>query len=128
MAGRRPRGRPRLRRTGRDPEFSNAVIVTGEMEMNINFLPYFVIWVVLAIVVIGLYLYHRSIARQEDALLAGGVLEAPDVVRNQSALDQKLASVDRWGKLLTAVMVIYGLALAGLYLYQTWQQMSRIGV
>jgi len=96
--------------------------------MNINFLPYFVIWVILAIVVIGLLLYHRAIARQEDALLASGVLETPEVAQNQTALEAKLASVDRWGKSLTAITVIYGLALAGLYLYQTWEQMSRIGV
>lgn len=94
--------------------------------MNINFLPYLVGWVLLALVVIILYLKHRSIARQEDARL--NVLETASEAQQQLALDHQLAAVDRWGKTLTVIAVVYGLLLAGLYLYQTWQQMSRIGV
>ena len=94
--------------------------------MNINFLPYLIVWILLALVVLGLYLKHRSIARLEDAQL--DVLGTASASQQQVALDQKLASVDRWGKILTLIALVYGLSLAGLYLYQTWVQMSRIGV
>ena len=94
--------------------------------MNINFMPYLIVWILLALVVIGLYLKHRSIARLEDSHL--DVLGTASVSQAQAALDHKLESVGRWGKILTAIAFAYGLALAGLYLYQTWEQMSTIGV
>ena len=94
--------------------------------MNINFLPFLILWVALAVTVIVLFLYHRSIARQEDSQL--NVLETAAVAQQQLALDHKLEAVDKWGKILTAVTVLFGLVLATLYMIQTWEQMSRIGV
>lgn len=94
--------------------------------MNINFLPYLVIWIALAVTVVVLYLRHRSIASQEDAHL--NVLETVAASQQQLALDRKLGAVDRWGKIFTVIALVYGLLLAALYLYQSWVQMSRIGV
>ena len=94
--------------------------------MNINFLPFLIGWAVLAVTVIVLFLCHRSIARQEDANL--NVLEPAAVADQQMVLERKLAVVDRWGKILTAIAVVSGLVLAALYFIQSWEQMSRIGV
>jgi len=94
--------------------------------VNINFLPFLVVWVLLAVTVVVLFLMHRSIARQEDAHL--NVLETAAAAQQQVVLDRKLAVVDKWGKILTAVTVVSGLALAILYFIQSWEQMSRIGV
>jgi hypothetical protein len=94
--------------------------------VNINFLPFLIVWAALAVTVVILFLYHRTIARQEDAHL--DVLETAAVAQQQVALDHKLEVVDKWGKILTAVVVVYGVILAGLYLVQSWQQMSKIGV
>ena len=94
--------------------------------MNINFLPFLIVWVALAVTVVVLFLLHRSIARREDAQLR--VLETAAAAQQQLSLEHKLEAVDKWGKTLTAVAVVYGLILAGLYLTQTWQQMARIGV
>lgn len=94
--------------------------------MNINFLPYLIIWVLLALTVVVLFLKHRTIARQEDAHL--DVLETAADAQQQLALDQKLAVVDKWGKILTAITVVSGVVLAGLYLVQTWEQSSRAGL
>ena len=94
--------------------------------MNINFWPFLIVWVALALTVVILFLIHRSIARQEDAQL--NVLETAAAAQQQLVLEHKLEAVDKWGKILTAVVVVSGLILAVLYLTQTWQQMSRIGV
>ncbi len=86
------------------------------MNLNINLLPYAVSWGVLAIIVIGLVVYRRTIASQEDDSLH---LEGSGP-SEQVALGHRLESIDRWGKALTVLAVLYGLALAGLYVYQLW--------
>ena len=84
--------------------------------MNINLLPYALFWGVMAIAVLGLLLYRRSISSHEDDSLhleGGGAGQ-------QIALAHRLAVVDRWGKVSTVVVVLYGLALAAIYVYQLW--------
>ena len=93
--------------------------------MNINFLPFLIVWILVALTVIVLFLYHRNIARQEDAHL--DVLETAAAAEQQLALEQKLGVVDKWGKIFTVITVVYGVVLAGLYLAQTWEQSSRAG-
>lgn len=84
-----------------------------------NLIPYIAIWAVLAIVITVLYVYRRSIAKQEDETLH--VLEAEAAALSQQAVvAKKLEVVDRWGKILTVVEVLYSLALAGLYVYNSW--------
>jgi hypothetical protein len=85
-----------------------------------------IVWILLALAVIVLFLYHRTLAHQEDAHL--DVLETAAVAQQQIVIDQKLGVVDKWGKILTVITVVYGLALAGFYFVQSWEQMSRAGV
>ena len=94
--------------------------------MNINLLPFLIVWILVALTVIVLFLYHRSIARQEDAHL--DVLETAAAAQHQVALDQKLEVVDKWGKIFTIIAVVYGILLAGLYFVQTWEQSSKAGI
>ncbi|HTT60475.1 MAG TPA: hypothetical protein VMG35_01490 [Bryobacteraceae bacterium] len=84
--------------------------------MNINLLPYAIFWGVLAIVVLFLIIYRKSVsAREDDSIhLEGGMPS------EQVALAHKLGVIDRWGKLLTVIVAIFGVALAAIYLYQTW--------
>ena len=84
--------------------------------MNINLLPYAIFWAVLAIVVVFLIVYRKSVSSHEDDSLH---LEG-NMPREQTALAHKLALIDRWGKTLTVVAVVYGVALAAIYLYQVW--------
>jgi len=84
--------------------------------MNINLLPYAVFWGVLAIVVVSLIIYRKSVTSQEDDSIH---LEG-NIPAQQTTMAHKLASIDRWGKTLTAVTVVYGLVLAAVYLYQIW--------
>jgi heme/copper-type cytochrome/quinol oxidase subunit 2 len=84
--------------------------------MNINLLPYAIFWGVLAIVVVFLIIYRKSVSSHEDDSLhlEGG---APS---QQMALAHRLELIDRWGKTLTIVVALYGVALAAIYLYQIW--------
>jgi heme/copper-type cytochrome/quinol oxidase subunit 2 len=84
--------------------------------MNINLMPYAIFWGVLAIVVVFLIIYRKQISSHEDDSIH---LEG-SVPTQQVALANRLASIDRWGKTLTIVVAVYGVALAAIYLYQVW--------
>jgi hypothetical protein len=85
--------------------------------MNINLLPYAISWVTLTLTVLGLVLYRRLVSIHEDDSihLTGNVGES------QVALAHKLTLIDHWGKTLTVIVLVYGLALAGVYLYEVWK-------
>ena len=69
--------------------------------------------------------WRKVVSRQEDDslhVLDGGA------VTHQVDVTHKLDVIDKWGKILTVVTVVYGLILGALYLYQSWIEMSHIGV
>jgi hypothetical protein len=84
--------------------------------MNVNLMPYAVIWGALALVVVALIVYRKYVADQEDDSIH---LEG-SASTDQIALAHRLAVIDRWGKAITALVVVFGLALAAVYVYQLW--------
>ncbi len=88
-----------------------------------NLIPHIAILAVLAAIVGGLALYRKAVASKEDDTvhLSGG----DAAVQQQMAVAAKLNAIDKWGKLLTVVLVIYGLVIAGLYILQMWEQSSK---
>ena len=84
--------------------------------MNINLLPYIISWAALTMTVVGLVFYRRSVSSHEDDSLH---LEG-NLPGSQAALAHKLDLIDRWGKMLTVIVVVYGVAMAAVYLYQVW--------
>jgi hypothetical protein len=92
-----------------------------------NLMPFLILLGLLAITVLVLFMWRRSVAKNEDDTLH--VLET-GVQRTveQASVAQKLELIDKWGKTLTVVTVVYGLILAGLFLYQTWVQNATVGV
>lgn len=89
--------------------------------MSINLIPFAVTWAILALVIIALVVYRRMVGRSEDAtlhVLDGDVARVP----HQVVVTQKLESIDRWGKALTIMLVLYGLLLAVIYGYQSFTQ------
>lgn len=93
--------------------------------MHINLIPFVALWVAMALGVIAMIAWRKVVARQEDETLH--VMDT-GAVSHQVEVAHKLDVIDRWGKVLTAATVIYGLALGAFYMYQSWVQMSRIGV
>jgi len=84
--------------------------------MNINLLPLAIFWGVLAIVVVFLIIYRKAVTNREDDSIH---LEG-NVATEQVTLAHRLAAIDKWGKTLTIVVAVYGVALAAIYLYQVW--------
>ena len=93
--------------------------------MNVNLMPYFVLWVVLAVVVIGMIIWRKTVSSHEDETLH--VLDA-GAASQQLDVSHKLDVIDKWGKILTAIAVVFGLILGAIYMYQSWVAMSRVGV
>jgi len=85
--------------------------------MNFNLLPLIVLWGVMAISVLTLIVWRKSVSRNEDDNLH--VLHTEGVPQ-QALVAQKLEVIDRWGKIVTAVTVAFGVFIAGLFVYQTW--------
>ena len=92
--------------------------------MNVNLMPYFVLWVALAAVVIFLIVWRKTVSSHEDETLH---LDAV-AVSQQVNVAHKLDVIDKWGKILTAITVLFGLVLGAIYMYQSWVAMSKMGV
>jgi len=89
--------------------------------MNLNFVPFLVLWGVLAVGVAVLIVWRKIVDRDEDDTLH--VLHSEAVPR-QAAVAQKLETIDKWGKIVTIVTVVFGILIALLFVYQTWVQTS----
>lgn len=86
-----------------------------------NLIPYLAMWAVLAIVVVVLAVYRKMIFNKTDEILH--LAEAEQTVSQHQVVEAKrLESIDRWGKSLTVVLLLAGLAIAAAYIYQLWNQ------
>ncbi|MBI1895584.1 MAG: hypothetical protein HYZ57_19665 [Acidobacteria bacterium] len=81
-------------------------------------------WISLALVVIALALYRHLVAKKEDDSLHVRDDETV-LVSQQNAVAHRLAWIDRWGKSLTVLAVLYGLLIAGIYFFNVWQAQSH---
>ena len=86
------------------------------------YVPFVVLWAVLALAVISLIVYRRVVAAGEDDMIHVSDA-AGSVTSHQVSVAQKLDQIDKWGKTLTVITVVYGVVLASVYVYQSW--MSR---
>jgi hypothetical protein len=91
--------------------------------MNLTF--YLATWVPLAVVVVLLAIYRNMMASHEDETIHVLDGDAPQIAA-QSKLSHKLEVIERWGKILTVVVVVYGLTIGAMYLYYVWQQGAKL--
>ena len=82
--------------------------------------PLLLIWVVLAIVVLGLLLYRLRLTWHEDTSIHFDVA-GQSLSNRQATVSRLVELVDYWGKLLTVITLLYGLAIASAYLIVAWQ-------
>jgi hypothetical protein len=93
-------------------------------EMKISFVPFTVLWALIAIVVLALIAYRKLVSFQEEETLhLGNAAEA----NHQAVIGRKLDWIDKWGKLLTVIAVVYGVLLAAAYTYRVWLVMQATG-
>jgi len=90
--------------------------------MHINFVPFAALWAVLAVGVLALFLWRKAVASHEDDQIH---MSDNTSVSDQSAIAAKLDQIDKWGKTLTVITVIFGLLLAIAYIYAGWINASN---
>jgi len=81
---------------------------------ELKFLPYTIAWAVLLVVVLILAIVRSKMAANEDDTLKLRDGEA-GAISMQQQVAKKLSTVETVGKWLTVLLVVGGLALAGLY-------------
>lgn len=91
--------------------------------MQINIVPFTALWAVLALSVLALFVWRKSVSSKEDDQIH---ISDNVSVSQQSAVANKLDLIDKWGKTLTVITVVFGLLLAAFYIYQGWVTASRI--
>jgi hypothetical protein len=79
-----------------------------------------VIWLIAATALGGLAAYRKFVSRAEVDLLHLRQSESPLVVQ-QEAFAHRLAAIDRWGKFLTIILIVYAVLLACGYSFLAWQ-------
>jgi len=77
---------------------------------------YFTVWAALAVAVALLALYRRLVSQGHFTVLHVRRSELP-LVPGEMAYGRRLEWVDRWGKILTWIVFLYGGALVAYYLY-----------
>lgn len=92
-----------------------------------NFVPFIVLWILMALTVVALFIWRKSVSRKEDDNLHVLDGAAIDKSNDQVVIANKLDRIDRWGKIVTVVAVAYGVILGGLYVWQSWVQNGNIG-
>lgn len=85
-----------------------------------NMLGLVIAWAALATVVLVLAIYRRSLVRKDEIIHVGADINALQTV------NKKLQVIDRWGKILTVIAFVFALVLLGMFLYNGWNQSSRI--
>jgi len=92
-----------------------------------NFVPFLVLWALLAMTVLALFVWRKTVSSHEDDNLH--VMDGASVEKSaaQSVMAHKLDLIDRWGKIVTVVTVLYGVLLAGIYMWLSWLQNGKLG-
>ena len=81
--------------------------------------PYIAFWSLLAVSVLGLALYRKFVANHEEDYIHLGAGEEK-FIPQQRQIAAKLQVLDRWGIVLTVVTTVFGLFIAGIYLWKAW--------
>ncbi len=92
--------------------------------MNLNLFPFVILFAVMAAGVIALIVVRTRISSGEDDTLH--VMEGDAaMIPHQQQIAHKLEVIDRWGKSLTVLTVLFGLVLGALWVYQGWISASN---
>jgi hypothetical protein len=87
--------------------------------MHIDLRPFLALWLMVIAAVIVVAFWRRSVAVQEDPALHLGASHA-GTAAEQVALAKRLAQIDKWMKLLTMIVVGFGVLLGAAALYKAW--------
>jgi hypothetical protein len=91
--------------------------------MNSTFLMLLASWGILGVTVLALAAYRTQLGRREDDRIHFSDTEAA-LVSQQNQFAHRIEVIEKWGKSLTVLLVLYGIALGGYYLYTLFQLQS----
>jgi len=94
--------------------------------VNINLTPFVVLGVLLVMTVIAMIIWRKVVASAEDDALH--VLDARAHITDQLTVAQRLEWIDKWGKTLTVITVVYVIIVGSLVVYQQFVRASNLGV
>ena len=104
-----------------------AVLHVRGAGKHMNWTPYITVWSFFAAIVLALAAYRKMLSTREDDSIH--VSEgASRLIPEQIATAHRIEVIEKWGKSLTAVVVLAGLIMAGIYLYGVWQIGSGVPV
>jgi hypothetical protein len=84
-----------------------------------------VVWVLLAITVGTLAVMRKFASREGDSYLHVSDAEAP-IIAHQLTMANRLEKIDKLGKMLTVVTLVYGLMLFAAFSYVAWQNTQQL--
>ena len=87
--------------------------------MHLDLRPFLGLWMIVIGALVVVAFWRRSVAVQEDPALHLGAAHA-GTAAEQMALAKKLGQIDKWMKLLTLAVVVFGLLLGAAALYKGW--------
>jgi hypothetical protein len=82
--------------------------------------PLVMVWAVFAGIVLVLLINRFLLTVHEDTSIHTHVAER-SLAERQAGIAHRVELVDYWGRLLTIVTLLYGLGIAGAYLFLAWQ-------
>ena len=87
--------------------------------MHLDLRPFLVLWAIVIVALVVVAFWRRSVAVQEDPALHLGAAHA-GTAAEQLALAKKLGQIDKWMKLLSLVVIVFGVLLGAAALYKGW--------
>jgi len=91
--------------------------------MNLDLRPYIAFWGLLALSVLVLFIRRKMVASKEDDQLHVMSGANPD----QVVVANKLEVIDKWGKILTVITVVFGLVIGFLYICSNFVGRNSLG-
>ena len=92
--------------------------------MNSPIMMFATSWFVLVAAYVALFIYRKQLEAHEDD--STHVLADNRVLAAQQTMAHKMEALERWSKILMAVVIVYGLLIGGMYLYSVWQTNLKV--
>ncbi len=82
-------------------------------------------WALVVMTVAALAVYRKTVSRGEFDVVHIKDAESA-LIPEQESLARRLDVIDRWGKRLTVVAVLFGLAILAIYLVRAWDLSNQL--
>jgi len=92
--------------------------------MPTSFISFVVVWSIMAAVVLAMVVWRKIVSSKEDDNIH--MTDGGAIAQQQVQLSHKLDQIDKWGKTLTIITLVFGVVLAAFYIYWGWMNGAKI--